>query len=599
MKIKKNDKSIEQDKKVETSGAIAENSFSVPCNIVDDELSVKLESLYQRGSLNPSGYLYLDNPLHNKNEDKNINMDNLCSQVSYEEVLNFAEQGIAQAQNDLGIMYLTGNGVEIDASKAVYWLWLASKQGEPNATANLGRCSLEGIGVKKNTAHAVMLFGWACIMGIENITKYIIETIDINELIELSEQGNAKAQYFLGVCYAHGVNVEKNEKKVFEWFYKSAEQNEPLALLFLGRCLSNGIGFEKDLLQAEYILKKAAKYAAKEVGRLGIMHVDKEITVVRDSIIDNCPYVLVKVIPTCKEDGKKEDKYVNDFLDGKLFMKTLDQFSDLEKRDSSSDNNFRGDILEGFSESFGIGYNPHLYKSDKDGNIEKDGMLGSIDALKLREKVFCLTAIEYDEKHHSFIKPDSRMKEFGEYAVIITDVEEFLRRVSIKFKDLCKKNDANYWMAYNRVKYGIDLSQLFQYNEFRKSESYLWQKEFRIIIDFSEGRFSSEILDNVTDFVKFTFRGKIEKDTDSLSLANQIYFEIGDIRDICVCLTSEELVNSDKVQFTFNKKPMWIDPLYSKRELRPTFCKGVREIQREDGSFSLTLSKKYFFSAVL
>ena len=293
--------------------------ISFPQNIVDKKLNDELEKAYQTNdpALKFTGYV-IDNPLFVKSEDKNINIDHFTPQ-SYEGVLKLAEQGVVQAQNNLGIMYLMGNGVEVDSSKAVYWLWLASKQGEPSAIANLGRCSMEGIGVEKNTAHAIMLLGCAFLMGIENVTHYLINTVDINELIELSKQGNAKAQYFLGVCYIHGVKVERNEKKAFDWFHKSAEQNEPLALLFYGRCLANGIGFEKNLLQAEYIFKKAVEYTAKEVGKLRIIHVSKEIGIVRDGIIDNCPYILVKVIPACKEEGKEENKYVNDFLDGKLF----------------------------------------------------------------------------------------------------------------------------------------------------------------------------------------------------------------------------------------------------------------------------------------
>ena len=64
-----------------------------------------------------------------------------------------------------------------------------------------------------------------------------------------------------------------------------------------------------------------------------------------------CAFLLMKVVPECVEEGQPKDKYVQDLLDGKLFMKTLDQFGDISKRDASSDNDFRGDILEGYSDT--------------------------------------------------------------------------------------------------------------------------------------------------------------------------------------------------------------------------------------------------------
>ena len=45
-------------------------------------------------------------------------------------------------------------------------------------------------------------------------------------------------------------------------------------------------------------------------------------------------------------------KWADKFQEGQVFMKALQCFGDLSKRDDSSQNTFRGDSLEGFSESF-------------------------------------------------------------------------------------------------------------------------------------------------------------------------------------------------------------------------------------------------------
>ena len=45
-----------------------------------------------------------------------------------------------------------------------------------------------------------------------------------------AEQGRADAQYSLGVCYANGEGVTKDEKEAVKWFRKAAEQGNVKAL---------------------------------------------------------------------------------------------------------------------------------------------------------------------------------------------------------------------------------------------------------------------------------------------------------------------------------------------------------------------------------
>ena len=48
--------------------------------------------------------------------------------------------------------------------------------------------------------------------------------VDINALRKSAEQGNAKAQYSLGWCYANGKGVKKDHSKAAKWWRKAAEQ---------------------------------------------------------------------------------------------------------------------------------------------------------------------------------------------------------------------------------------------------------------------------------------------------------------------------------------------------------------------------------------
>ena len=59
-----------------------------------------------------------------------------------------AEQGDAEAQFNLGVMYANGRGVPQDDSEAVRWYRLAADQGHAGAQFNLGAVSPDASTVK-------------------------------------------------------------------------------------------------------------------------------------------------------------------------------------------------------------------------------------------------------------------------------------------------------------------------------------------------------------------------------------------------------------------------------------------------------------------
>lgn len=52
----------------------------------------------------------------------------------------------------------------------------------------------------------------------------------------MAEQGNAEAQYNLGICYHEGEGVAKDVFEAVKWFRKAAEQGYPTAQSALGWC---------------------------------------------------------------------------------------------------------------------------------------------------------------------------------------------------------------------------------------------------------------------------------------------------------------------------------------------------------------------------
>ena len=85
----------------------------------------------------------------------------------FQETLQAAEQGNAQAQFNLGWMYANGEGVRQDPVQAVQWYRKAAEQGLAEAQYNLGVMYAKGEGVRQNYKIAKEWFGKACDNGLQ------------------------------------------------------------------------------------------------------------------------------------------------------------------------------------------------------------------------------------------------------------------------------------------------------------------------------------------------------------------------------------------------------------------------------------------------
>ena len=81
------------------------------------------------------------------------------------------------------------------------------------------------------------------------------------------------AQYNLGVMYATGCGVDKNDTKAVYWYRKAAEQGNAMAENNLGCMLECGRGCEKDEQEALLMYRKAAEHG-NAMGRknLGVVY---------------------------------------------------------------------------------------------------------------------------------------------------------------------------------------------------------------------------------------------------------------------------------------------------------------------------------------
>lgn len=110
------------------------------------------------------------------------------------ELEQLARKGDVDAQENLGLMYAKGKGVQADLVQAERWIRKAAERGLPEAQYNLGLMQVRGQGVPQNNAEALKWFK------------------------KSSEQGYTGAQYCLGVMYLQGLGVPRDLMQAYMWW---------------------------------------------------------------------------------------------------------------------------------------------------------------------------------------------------------------------------------------------------------------------------------------------------------------------------------------------------------------------------------------------
>ena len=78
------------------------------------------------------------------------------------------------------------------------------------------------------------------------------------ELQFLAEQGEARAQYDLGLLYDTGRGVPQSNEAALQWYQRAAEQGEPRAQYNLGLMYANGQGVPQDYARAYFWITLSA-----------------------------------------------------------------------------------------------------------------------------------------------------------------------------------------------------------------------------------------------------------------------------------------------------------------------------------------------------
>jgi len=123
------------------------------------------------------------------------------------------------------------------------WRPLA-EQGEALAQYNLGLLYRKGRGVPQDDVQARQWYEKA------------------------AAQGQAKAQYNLGTLYLNGSGVPKDYQQALRWFRMAADQGEALAQTKIGIMYDDGQGVPHDLVQAHKWYNLAATNGDKPAAEL-------------------------------------------------------------------------------------------------------------------------------------------------------------------------------------------------------------------------------------------------------------------------------------------------------------------------------------------
>jgi TPR repeat protein len=151
---------------------------------------------------------------------------------AFSEWLPLAENGMVEAQYNLGLMFANGSGRPRDYAAAAEWWHLAAKAGDTEAQWNLGVLyKTGGFGIEQDFAAAVSLWmlaatqghrdaqymvGLAYRDGIGLLAKDTTQAIHYWRLA--AESGHAKSQLQLGMAFALGEGVPLDPRMAHMWF---------------------------------------------------------------------------------------------------------------------------------------------------------------------------------------------------------------------------------------------------------------------------------------------------------------------------------------------------------------------------------------------
>ena len=182
-----------------------------------------------------------------------------------------AHAGYASSQFVLGNLFENGRGTRVDKSEAAEWYLRAAEKDNSFAQKHLAFLKFDGDGVRRNQAEAAKWFKAAAednehadaqtMLGIMYTNGYGLKADPakaVHWYERASKNGNATAQNNLGIALYNGKGVAKDYAAAAKWFRMAAEQESAPSQFMLGLMSYKGQGMARDRAAAKRWYKLAA-----------------------------------------------------------------------------------------------------------------------------------------------------------------------------------------------------------------------------------------------------------------------------------------------------------------------------------------------------
>lgn len=236
-----------------------------------------------------------------------------------------AEEGIADAQNMLGILLARGCGIAQDEEAALDWYRAAAAQGFVKAMANLRMALLERdpTGSLEWARRAYETGGsqWAWALALHLIDGIGIRA-DVERglalMREAAEAGNARASNFLMRSYRKGdfrevgLEITPDLEQALKWGRLAVAQGHPGATNDLGIMYATGEGVEQDLQEAVRLFEEAVRLGLDAKNNLARAQYDLGARYANGDGLAKDLHEAIRLFEAAIENGNQSEKLRED-----------------------------------------------------------------------------------------------------------------------------------------------------------------------------------------------------------------------------------------------------------------------------------------------
>lgn len=255
--------------------AIDESSFELPGLKKSVEASEKVayfldlcsqEAIFAIQRESPGTRHIADATLRDIERDCRQNISNFSNKelkLTVKQLQAMAKKGDADAQFELGALYVAGLGVKQDYETAVKWYKKSAELNNLYAVYGMALAYDHGQGVKYDFNKAIDLYRRAANAGVAaaqyDLASFYYEGRgELHDYYEAAKwferaaiQEYAEAQFFLGYMYEEGLGVPQSNAQAIKWYELASEQGSDNADMELNRIYQEKKNFPQSIISTD------------------------------------------------------------------------------------------------------------------------------------------------------------------------------------------------------------------------------------------------------------------------------------------------------------------------------------------------------------